>query len=108
MLYIDPITQAQTKVNYGVIPDNAPAFGSGSCGVSYRDKTSYMSHELMEGVTDPNWSNDVAWGGWWAQNSQLEIADNCNWVQCTATIGTTSWTIQKMWSNLNGCVCPGF
>jgi hypothetical protein len=96
------------KVPYGVIPDNAPYYSQGWCGSSYGWKTSYMSHEYLEAVTDPNWNVAVTpnLGGWWGDVSGYEIADNCAWVMCDRVINGTTWTLQQMWSNLRGCECP--
>jgi hypothetical protein len=66
-----------------------------------------LSHELVEGVTDPRWERDSAWGTVdnahqvWSYVTDGEVADLCFY---TSTFlwdnapGMT-YTIQRMWSN---------
>jgi hypothetical protein len=57
--------------------------------------TSTSSHELCEGITDPQ-----PWSGW-NDNSNGEIGDICAWQ--TGVVG--GFTVQREWSNVqNACV----
>jgi PKD repeat protein len=83
------------------------------CGVStpLRNQTMYLSHELAESITDPLVDDATSYGpplAWYDSNCPSassacgEIADKCN--QQTTT--ESGWTVQLMWSNLDGA-CVG-
>ena len=101
---------------YAVIPTHAVA-ASGACGLNanYLDnETSYVSHELVESVTDPEVGLAVGLApplAWYdPQGSNGEIADICNGISTPLTIAGTSFVVQEIWSNLLGaCVAtwPG-
>ena len=56
------------------------------------------AHEFMEAITDPDINA-------WYDHSGYEIADKCQTVYQTVTLGSTSWKIQEEWSNnAGGCV----
>lgn len=66
-----------------------------------------LAHELVEGVTDPRWEHDYAWGAVdpdhavWAYVTDGEVADLCEFVQTflwTDAPGMT-YAIQRSWSN---------
>jgi hypothetical protein len=64
---------------------------------------SVVSHEFMEGITDPFFT------GWKDSNTAIgEIGDKCagKYVRC-AQVGSTSWQLQLEWSNAaKACVQP--
>jgi hypothetical protein len=66
-----------------------------------------LAHELVEGVTDPRWEHDYAWGAVdpahavWAYVTDGELADLCEFAQTflwTDAPGMT-YAIQRIWSN---------
>jgi hypothetical protein len=66
-----------------------------------------LAHELVEGVTDPRWEHDFAWGAVdpshaiWAYVTDGELADLCEFAQTflwTDAPGMT-YAIQRIWSN---------
>ncbi len=99
----------QPNLPYGVFPDFGPtsACSQGGCGVNTaaNDLTSATSHEIGEAVSDvqvnlaPNFAPPLAW------SDGPEIGDLCNQQQTQISAGGNTYTVQKMWSNLqNGCV----
>jgi hypothetical protein len=59
------------------------------------------SHELVESVTDPEVGSASAFVPplAWYDQSNGEVADICNGQQATLTLDTSTWTVQKQWSN---------
>ena len=66
-----------------------------------------LAHELVEGVTDPRWEHDYAWGAVddahavWAAITDGEVADLCEYADTflwTDAPGMT-YAIQRIWSN---------
>jgi hypothetical protein len=66
-----------------------------------------LSHELVEGVTDPRWEHDYAWGAVddphqvWSYVTDGEVADLCEYAETFLwkdAPGMT-YTIQRIWSN---------
>ncbi len=66
-----------------------------------------LSHELVEGVTDPRWEHDYAWGAVdgphqvWSYVTDGELADLCEFADTflwNDAPGMT-YTIQRIWSN---------
>jgi len=104
---------------YGVVPD----FGAGSgcdtgCGggSEFQNITSVSSHEMIETVTDADVGIATSFApplAWYDPNSQDqdgggEIGDICNAQQAQVSAGGSTYTIQKVWSNLEGaCVSIG-
>jgi uncharacterized membrane protein len=63
----------------------------------FRQETDVASHELAEGVTDPN-----VGGGWWDNRTGYEIGDFCGATHYGVLNG---YTVQSEWSNRdNDCV----
>lgn len=66
-----------------------------------------LSHELVEGITDPRYENDYAWGGLdmahqiWAYATDGELADLCEFTDTTlwADAPNMTYTISRIWSN---------
>ncbi|HEX8792378.1 MAG TPA: hypothetical protein VF765_15620 [Polyangiaceae bacterium] len=105
---VTPPGGSNTVVTYAVIP---------RCSTAIADTTFAASHELTEASTDPHVgqnnigyytplmnTDDLAWrlllgGG--------EVGDLCvdftgsNLDHTTATLGSNSWTVQRIWSNAN-------
>ncbi|MFL5345449.1 MAG: hypothetical protein ACJ8AT_11675 [Hyalangium sp.] len=96
------------NVNYGIIPDQGGgcAGGCGSNSQRVNNLTSVSSHELVEATTDPavGLALDYAPPLAWYDPTYGEIGDICNASQATITVGTTSYVVQKEWSNSKG-VC---
>ncbi len=104
---------------YGVLPDFGPGsacYGGCGAGTEFENITSVSSHEMAEAATDPDvgiarqvgstlaWydanRNDKDGGG--------EIGDICTAEQAQVSAGGSTYTIQKLWSNLEGaCVSIG-
>ena len=99
-----------SELPYGVFPDFGPTSGcSVGCGpsTSANNMMSATSHELGEAVTDSNVGNasgDAPPLAWY-NNNDGEIGDICNQVQQQITVGTHTYTVQALFSNMqNGCV----
>jgi uncharacterized repeat protein (TIGR01451 family) len=98
------------EIPYGVFPDFGPTSGcSSGCGqnTSANNLTSVTSHEIGEAVTDENVGNASILGPplAWYNNTFGEIGDNCNHIQQQITVGTHTYTVQALYSNMqNGCV----
>ncbi|MGH9513304.1 MAG: beta strand repeat-containing protein [Terriglobales bacterium] len=104
---------------YGVMPD----FGAGSgcdtgCGggTEFQNISSVSSHELAETVTDADVGIATTFApplAWYDSNSSDqdgggEIGDICNAEQAQISVGGSSYTVQKLWSNFEGaCVSVG-
>lgn len=98
---------------YGVVPD----FGvGGGCdvgcggGTEFQNITSVSSHELIETVTDADvgLAQRLAPPLAWYDSANGEIGDICNAQQAQVKAGGSTYTIQKVWSNLEGsCVSLG-
>jgi uncharacterized repeat protein (TIGR01451 family) len=100
------------EIPYGVFPDFGPTSGCGpssGCGnsTSANNLTSVTSHEIGEAVTDENVANAQQLGPplAWLSNTDDEIGDICNQDQQQITVGTHTYTVQTLFSNMqNGCV----
>ncbi len=96
---------SSTQVLYAAMVDNGPGSpNSGACGSSANDidnQTDVVSHEVAETINDPLVAESTRNGpplGWY--DSRLgEIADIC--VGTTEQALNGSWTVQKIWSNLD-------
>ncbi len=99
-----------SELPYGVFPDFGPTSGcSVGCGqnTSANNMTSATSHELGEAVTDSNVGNASADAPplAWYNNYYGEIGDICNQDQQQITVGTHTYTVQALFSNMqNNCV----
>jgi PKD domain len=98
---------SSSHVLYAAMVDNG--FGSpnyGQCGPSSNDlsnQTDVLSHEFAETINDPlvAEANSLAWYDF--NPNQGEIADKC--VGSSEQTLNGAWTVQKIWSNLDGnCV----
>jgi hypothetical protein len=66
-----------------------------------------LSHELVEGVTDPRYEHDYAWGGVddahqvWSYVTDGELADMCEFTDTTlwSDAPDMTYTISRIWSN---------
>ncbi|HZR55527.1 MAG TPA: choice-of-anchor D domain-containing protein [Terriglobales bacterium] len=101
------------NIAYGVFPDFGPTSGCHTgCGGStqFNNMTSVSSHEMVETATDIQVSLAQVFGpplAWYDPNNG-EIGDICNAQQGTVTVGGSTYTIQKQWSNAaNACVALG-
>jgi hypothetical protein len=102
--------QLASELPYGVFPDFGPTSAcSQGCGqsTSANNMMSATSHELGEAVTDSNVGNasgDAPPLAWY-NNNFGEIGDICNQDQQQITVGTHTYTVQALYSNMqNGCV----
>ena len=99
-----------SEIPYGVFPDFGPNSGcSTGCGTgsSADNLSSATSHEIGEAVTDENIGNatQLAPPLGWFSNSSDEIGDICNHDEQKITIGANTYTVQSLWSNVQGnCV----
>lgn len=104
---VTPPGGSNTWVSYAVVM---------RCTPSIADATFAASHELAESATDPHVGQNQV--GYYLPMSNLddapwnllgggEIGDLCvdftglNQDHTTATLGSTSWTVQRLWSNSN-------
>jgi hypothetical protein len=102
------------KLPYGVFPDFGPTSGCSAAGqhcgsgTSQQNLTSASSHELAEAATDVDAGSATTLApplAWADQNSGEEIADFCNHNQAQVTVNSNTYTVQSMWSNMQGeCV----
>jgi hypothetical protein len=94
-------------VFYGVLPDMSAGsgcdVGCGS-GAPFANQTSVASHEMIEAVTDAEVGLATKVGAplAWYDTANGEIGDICNAQQGTITSGSTTYTVQKEWSNASG------
>jgi len=93
-----------TPFTYTVLPESTPTnsgCGASSAGGGFGNLTSMTSHELVESVTDPEVGSASAFVSplAWYDQSNGEVADICNGQQATLTLDTSTWTVQKQWSN---------
>jgi PKD repeat protein len=97
-------TYLGTPFTYTVLPESTPTnpgCGASSAGGGFGNLTSMTSHELVESITDPEVGSASVFGPplAWYDPSNGEVADICNGQQATLTVGTSTWTVQKQWSN---------
>lgn len=104
---------------YGVLPYFGPGSAcSGGCGAGteFENITSVSSHEMAEAATDPDVGIASQIGStlaWYDANRNDkdgggEIGDICIGEQAQVSAGGSTYTIQKLWSNLEGaCVSIG-
>ena len=95
---------AGTPFTYTVLPESTPAnsgCGASSAGDGFGNLTAMTSHELVESMTDPevgSASGLLPPLGWY-DGTNGEIGDICNGQQATLTLGASTWTVQRQWSN---------
>ena len=79
-------------VLYGVMPD---------CGYSFADSTLVSSHELAEATTDnfPTPGSNPKYPQAWNTTDGYEIGDLCEGTSGTLTAGSTTYTVQQIYSN---------
>ena len=121
-----------TNYTYSLLPDAGSSYFNGGClnsaieayagtagpspnGDIFADsEINNMAHEQFESVSDPIWANDNPWGGWWYQDGDHEIADECQWQfgprdssGGDVILKGHEYLIQPMWSNsAGGCYLP--
>ena len=93
-----------TPFTYTVLPESTPTnsgCGASSAGGGFGNLTSMTSHELVESITDPEVGSagEFAPPLAWYDPSNGEVGDICNGQQATLTLGTSTWIVQKQWSN---------
>ena len=91
--YHEGFTSAKDgSVFYGVMPD---------CGFSFSDFTSVSSHELAEATTDafPTPGSHPHYPQAWNTSDGYEIGDLCEGLDGTLQAGSTSYTVQQLYSN---------
>lgn len=102
------------KIPYGVLPD----FSAGGCSVqgacgsgsALQIATGVSSHEMAEAITDAQVGSATVFGpplGWYDGPSPNlgEIADLCDPVTTTVSAGSSSYTVELLFSNVqNDCV----
>jgi hypothetical protein len=102
--YHSDAAYAGTPFTYTVLPESTPTSsgcGASSGGDGFGNLTAMTSHELVESMTDPEVGSapgllpPLAW----YDGINGEIGDICNGQQATLTLGASSWTVQKQWSN---------
>jgi hypothetical protein len=84
-------------VFYGVMPD---------CGYTFADSTVVSSHELAEATTDnfPTPGTHPKYPQAWNTTDGYEIGDLCEGYSGMLTAGSTTYTVQQIYSNLTaGC-----
>jgi hypothetical protein len=97
-------------VFYGVLPDMSAGSGCDTgcgSGSAFGNQTSVASHELIEAVTDAEVGLATTVGKplAWYDAANGEIGDICNAQQGSITSGSTTYTVQKEWSNaLASCI----
>ena len=99
-------------VPYGVMPDVSTGLCSLGCGggTTLQIATDVSSHEMAEALTDAEAGSASVFGpplGWYdGPTPDLgEIADLCDPLSATVSAGSSSYTVEPLFSNLqNGCV----
>jgi hypothetical protein len=96
---------------YTVNPDVTVGGCAGGCGNSttpLNNQTATATAALVSAITDPQINTNSSTVGRpmaWYDSNCGEIALLCNAQQGTITVGSTTWTVQKQWSNvLRDCV----
>lgn len=105
---------SRTGLPYGVFPDFGPTSGCSAanqgCGSStaFNNLTAVSSHELGEAATDVDVSNATTFApplAWFSNLTGEELGDICTQQQAQITAGSNTYTVQKLWSNMqNACV----
>ena len=99
---------------YCVIPslNDQCLTNTGSCGPSLdqcslmgdqtqeQRQTQVIAHEIAETITNP-----MGNGGWYDVNTGKEEGDLCNGDPVTITVGPNSWTVQEIYSKVDGNSC---
>jgi hypothetical protein len=100
--YHDTMTYGSSTAYYAVIPYEVGNRGCKAASTMFNSVTTVVSHELVEGITDPGVGlNRVAW----YDPANGESADICagasSGVPVTGGDGVT-YTVQRIWSNRSG------
>ncbi len=84
------INGVSTTIAYGLMPDFGPGSGCEVCGAStmFNNFTAVASHEMAEAITDPQ-----PFSGW-----VTEIGDPCEIIEGQVFSGSTSYTVQRLFS----------
>src|SRR2546423_916877 len=102
--YHSDAAYAGTTFTYTVLPESTPTnsgCGASSAGDGFGNLTAMTSHELVESMTDPevgSASGLLPPLGWY-DGTNRENWDICNGQQATLTLGASTWTVQRQWSN---------
>jgi hypothetical protein len=121
---------ASSPLIYVVIADNGPpgtgdgsgplfaaGGGCGAASTELADETTAIAHEFAESTNDPEAGlagglvkSPVGWYDTTAGQNGGEVADLCvtndATEETTFTVSSTTWTVQNVWSNLDGA-CEG-
>jgi len=103
--YHSDASYAGTPFTYTVLPESTPTnpgCGPSSGGDGFGNLTSMTSHEMVESITDPEVGSatDFFPPLAWYDATNGEIGDICNGQQATLTLATSTWIVQKQWSNV--------
>lgn len=96
---------------YGVAPDFTTGGCTSGCGTNVNNVNNLdavCSHELAESVTDADVGSAATFDrplAWYDINNG-EIGDICNGQDTTTTVNGTAYSVQALWSNLQG-LCTG-
>jgi hypothetical protein len=97
--YHDTTTSGRSTVYYAVMPYEVGNRGCKMASTPFDSLTTVVSHELLEGITDPGVGlNRVAW----YDGDNGEIGDICAFSSASARVAGTdgaSYTVQRAWSN---------
>lgn len=104
-------TAAGNAFYYSVIPGLTDACLTSSCGgggcslqlseTQEQRQTQVASHEFSEMVTDPELN------AWFDGSTGAENGDICNGESGLITVGVNSWTVQRMYSNVDDVATNG-
>jgi len=93
-------------IAYTVNADVTTGACAGGCGSSVSpisNQTAVASEELFNAITDPGISTSISTPGrplaWYAENCG-EVGSICDAQQATIMMGSTTWTVTKVWSNV--------
>jgi hypothetical protein len=101
------VTTARSICPFGVVPGLTDACLKNSCpggdstctlylsATQEQRQTQVTSHELSEMFSNPQVDTNEAWS---RPGNPHEIGDICNGESATITVGSNTWTVQKMYS----------
>jgi hypothetical protein len=97
--YHDTMPYGSTTAYFGIIPYELGSRGCRPASTSFDNVTTIVSHELVEGITDPGVGlNRVAW----YDRNNGEIADICAGISKPASVtggDGVRYMVQREWSN---------
>jgi hypothetical protein len=100
--YHDTMTYKSSTAYYAVVPYELGNRGCTAASTSFDSVTTVVSHELVEGITDPGVGlNRLAW----YDRANGESADICAGASSGARVvggDGVSYTVQRIWSNRAG------